>query len=66
MLNGMFGKMAEESIYQRKMIKKSKILSIKNLVNKKYLELYLKDTINELRLLEINRKARKKYKTDYA
>ena len=66
MLNGMFGKMAEESIYQRKMIKKSKILSIKNLVNQKYLELYLKDTINELRLLEINRKARKKYKTDYA
>lgn len=61
MLNGMFGKMAEESIYQRKMIKKSEILSIK-----KYLELYLKDTINELRLLETNRKARKKYKTDYA
>ncbi len=29
MLNGMFGKMAEESIYQRKMIK------IRNLVNKK-------------------------------
>ena len=29
MLNGMFGKMAEESIYQRKMIKKSKILSKK-------------------------------------
>ncbi len=61
MLNGMFGKTAEESIYQRKMIKKSKILS-----KKKYLELYLKDTINELRLLETNRKARKKYKTDYA
>jgi len=31
MLNGMFGEMAEESIYQRKMIKKSKILSIKNI-----------------------------------
>lgn len=31
MLNGMFGKMAEESIYQRKMIKKSEILSIKNI-----------------------------------
>lgn len=30
-VNGMFGKMAEESIYQRKMIKKSKILSIKNI-----------------------------------
>ena len=26
MLNGMFGKMAEESIYQRKMIKKSETL----------------------------------------
>ncbi len=26
----------------------------------------MKDTINELRLLETNRKARKKYKTDYA
>ena len=61
MLNGMFGKMAEESIYQRKNDKE-----IRNLVNKKYLELYLKDTINELRLLETNRKARKKYKTDYA
>jgi sialic acid synthase SpsE len=31
MLNGMFEKMAEESIYQRKMIKKSEILSIKNI-----------------------------------
>lgn len=31
MLNGMFGKMAEESIYQREMIKKSEILSIKNI-----------------------------------
>ena len=57
MLNGMFGKTAEESNLSKKNDKE-----IKNLVNKKYLELYLKDTINELRLLETNRKARKKYK----
>lgn len=51
---------------RREYLSKKKDKEIKNLVNKKYLELYLKDTINELRLLEINRKARKKYKTDYA
>lgn len=51
---------------QKRVFIKENDKEIKNLVNKKYLELYLKDTINELRLLETNRKARKKYKTDYA
>ena len=51
---------------RREYLSKKNDKEIKNLVNKKYLELYLKDTINELRLLETNRKARKKYKTDYA
>lgn len=56
----MFGK------WQKRVFIKENDKEIRNLVNKKYLELYLKDTINELRLLETNRKARKKYKTDYA
>lgn len=51
---------------RREYLSKKNDKEIRNLVNKKYLELYLKDTINELRLLETNRKARKKYKTDYA
>ena len=51
---------------RREYLSKKNDKEIKNLVNKKYLELYLKDTINELRLLETNRKALKKYKTDYA
>lgn len=51
---------------RREYLSKKNDKEIRNLVNKKYLELYLKDTINELRLLETNRKAQKKYKTDYA
>lgn len=51
---------------RREYLSKKNDKEIRNLVNKKYLELYLKDTINELRLLETNMKARKKYKTDYA
>lgn len=51
---------------RREYLSKKNDKEIRNLVNKKYLELYLKDTINELKLLETNRKARKKYKTDYA
>lgn len=56
MLNGMFGK------WQKRVFIKENDKEIRNLVNKKYLELYLKDTINELRLLETNRKARKNIK----
>lgn len=52
--------------WQKRVFIKENDKEIRNLVNKKYMELYLKDTINELRLLETNRKARKKYKTDYA
>ena len=44
---------------RREYLSKKNDKEIRNLVNKKYLELYLKDTINELRLLETNRKARK-------
>lgn len=51
---------------RREYLSKKNDKEIRNLVNKKYLELYLKDTINELRLLETNRKTREKYKTDYA
>lgn len=55
-VNGMFGK------WQKRVFIKENDKEIRNLVNKKYLELYLKDTINELRLLETNRKARKNIK----
>lgn len=48
--------------WQKRVFIKENDKEIKNLVNKKYLELYLKDTINELRLLETNRKARKNIK----
>ena len=51
---------------RREYLSKKNDKEIRILVNKKYLELYLKDTINELRLLETNRKTREKYKTDYA
>ena len=51
---------------RREYLSKKNDKEIRNLVNKKYLELHLKDTINELRLLETNRKAQEKYRTDYA
>ena len=51
---------------RREYLSKKNDKEIRNLVNKKYLELHLKDTINELKLLEINRKAQEKYRTDYA
>lgn len=60
MLNGMFGKMAEESIYQRKMIKKSEILSIK--ISGALFEGYNKwaQTTRD------KQEGPEKYKTDYA
>ena len=47
---------------RREYLSKKNDKEIKNIVNKKYLELYLKDTINELRLLETNQRLGKNIK----